>query len=102
MVKCRRSGGDYRDLYAGRTLPELVATAITSGLNPATPAIAVERATRADERVIAGTIADLPEKLAAEPPSGPVVVMIGRVFGDYVAAAAQELPADLLARSGPA
>jgi uroporphyrin-III C-methyltransferase/precorrin-2 dehydrogenase/sirohydrochlorin ferrochelatase len=83
-----------------KTLPELVATAISSGLDSATPAIAVERATRADERVIAGTIGDLPAKLAAEPPSGPVVVMIGRVFGDYVAAATQQLPTDL-ARSHP-
>jgi siroheme synthase len=70
-----------------KTLPELVATAIGSGLDAATPAIAVERATRADERVIATTIGELPAELAAQPPSGPVVVMIGRVFGDYVASA---------------
>jgi uroporphyrin-III C-methyltransferase/precorrin-2 dehydrogenase/sirohydrochlorin ferrochelatase len=82
-----------------KTLPELVATAIGAGLDPATPAIAVERATRADERVIAGSIGDLPGTLAAQPPSGPVVVMIGRVFGDYVAAAEQEPPADRLTRS---
>jgi uroporphyrin-III C-methyltransferase/precorrin-2 dehydrogenase/sirohydrochlorin ferrochelatase len=80
-----------------RTLPELVATAVKAGLDPATPAVAVERATRADERVIASAIGDLPEKLAAAPPSGPVVVMIGRVFGSYVAAAVQEPPADLAA-----
>ena len=85
-----------------KTLPELVATAISAGLDPATPAIAVERATRADERVIAGTIGDLPEKLAAQPPSGPVVVMIGRVFGDYVAAATQQLPTDLARSRRPA
>jgi uroporphyrin-III C-methyltransferase / precorrin-2 dehydrogenase / sirohydrochlorin ferrochelatase len=82
-----------------KTLPELVATAVQAGLDPAMPAVAIERATRADERVIAGAIGDLPAKLAAEPPSGPVVVMIGRVFGDYVAAAAKEPPADLVARS---
>ena len=70
-----------------KTLPELVATAMTAGLDPATAAVAVERATRADERVIAGTISDLPAKLAAEPPSGPVVVMIGRVFAQFVAEA---------------
>jgi uroporphyrin-III C-methyltransferase/precorrin-2 dehydrogenase/sirohydrochlorin ferrochelatase len=71
-----------------RTLPELVAKALKAGLDPATPSVAVERATRSDERVIAATIADLPARLAAEAPSGPVVVMIGRVFGDVVAAAA--------------
>jgi uroporphyrin-III C-methyltransferase/precorrin-2 dehydrogenase/sirohydrochlorin ferrochelatase len=76
-----------------RTLPELVAHALQAGLDPATPAVAVERATCADERVVAVAIADLPARLAAEPPTGPVVVMIGRVFAEYVAAAsASQLP----------
>jgi uroporphyrin-III C-methyltransferase/precorrin-2 dehydrogenase/sirohydrochlorin ferrochelatase len=75
-----------------KTLPELAATAIRAGLDPATPAVAVERATRSDENVIAATIAELPERLAARPPSGPVVVMIGRVFADHVENAAQRSP----------
>src|SRR3984885_3431412 len=66
-----------------KTLPELVSTALRCGLDPAPPAVAVEQATRAGERVIAATIAELPARLAAEPPSGPVVVLIGRVFADY-------------------
>jgi uroporphyrin-III C-methyltransferase/precorrin-2 dehydrogenase/sirohydrochlorin ferrochelatase len=70
-----------------KTLPELAARAIEAGLDPQTPAIAVERATRADERVIATSIAELPHRLAAAQPTGPVVVLIGRVFADYVAAA---------------
>jgi uroporphyrin-III C-methyltransferase/precorrin-2 dehydrogenase/sirohydrochlorin ferrochelatase len=82
-----------------KTLPELVASAVGAGLDPATPAVAVERATRADERVTAATIGDLPAKLAAAPPSGPVVVMIGRVFAEYVAAASHEgLAADQIPR----
>jgi uroporphyrin-III C-methyltransferase/precorrin-2 dehydrogenase/sirohydrochlorin ferrochelatase len=68
-----------------KTLPDLVGNAMQAGLDPATPAVAVDRATRANERVIGGTIADLPAKLAAAAPSGPVVVMIGRVFADFVA-----------------
>jgi uroporphyrin-III C-methyltransferase/precorrin-2 dehydrogenase/sirohydrochlorin ferrochelatase len=71
-----------------KTLPELAANAVKAGLDPATPAVAVEQATRPDERVIAATIADLPARLAAAATSGPVVVMIGRVFADYVEAAA--------------
>ena len=67
-----------------RTLPELVAKGLDAGLDAATPAVAVERATRADQRVIAATIATLPAQLAAAAPSGPVVVMIGRVFAEYV------------------
>jgi uroporphyrin-III C-methyltransferase/precorrin-2 dehydrogenase/sirohydrochlorin ferrochelatase len=72
-----------------KTLPELVAAAVKAGLDPATPAVAVERATRADERVIGATIADLPARLAEEPSPGPVVVMIGRVFADQVKTAAK-------------
>ncbi len=70
-----------------RTLSELVATAVSAGLDPATPAVAVERATRADERVVAATIAELPARLAATPPSGPLIVLIGRVFADYLKSA---------------
>jgi uroporphyrin-III C-methyltransferase/precorrin-2 dehydrogenase/sirohydrochlorin ferrochelatase len=73
-----------------KTLPELVTRALQAGLDPATPAVAVECATRPDERVIAATIAGLPARLAAEPPTGPVIVMIGRVFADYLEAAAKD------------
>jgi uroporphyrin-III C-methyltransferase/precorrin-2 dehydrogenase/sirohydrochlorin ferrochelatase len=73
-----------------KTLPELVATAMRAGLDPATPAVAVERATRTDERVIAATVAELPARLGNETPTGPVVVMIGRVFADYLEAATKQ------------
>jgi uroporphyrin-III C-methyltransferase/precorrin-2 dehydrogenase/sirohydrochlorin ferrochelatase len=67
-----------------KTVPELVDAALKAGLDATTPALAVISATRADERVIAGTILDLPARLDREPPAGPVVMMIGRVFGDYL------------------
>ncbi len=69
-----------------KTLPDLVAKAVQAGLDPATPAVAIERATRPDERMIAGAIADLPEHLAGAACSGPVVVMIGCAFAACVAA----------------
>jgi uroporphyrin-III C-methyltransferase/precorrin-2 dehydrogenase/sirohydrochlorin ferrochelatase len=72
-----------------KTLPELVTRAVQAGLDPQTPAVAVERATRSDERVVAAIISELPARLGAEPPSGPVVVMFGRVFAEYVEAAAR-------------
>jgi len=72
------------------TLLDLVAAALKAGLDPQTPAIAVASATRADERVIAATIANLPARLAAERPAGPVVVMIGRVF-DHLQSGASEV-----------
>jgi uroporphyrin-III C-methyltransferase/precorrin-2 dehydrogenase/sirohydrochlorin ferrochelatase len=69
-----------------RTLPDLVARALSAGLDPATPAVAVAHATRPDERVTGGKISELPALLAAEASIGPVVVMIGQVFSDYAAA----------------
>jgi uroporphyrin-III C-methyltransferase/precorrin-2 dehydrogenase/sirohydrochlorin ferrochelatase len=76
-----------------KTLPELVARAMEAGLDPKTPAVAVERATRPDEHVIAATITELPARLAAQKPSGPVVVMIGRVLAQSVEDAATREPA---------
>jgi uroporphyrin-III C-methyltransferase/precorrin-2 dehydrogenase/sirohydrochlorin ferrochelatase len=82
-----------------KTLPDLVTAAVQAGLDPATPAVAVERATRGDERVIAATIAELPTRLAAAGPSGPVVVMIGRVFANYREAANEAAPSGRQARA---
>ena len=73
-----------------KTLPALVAQACAAGLDPATPAVAVAHATRAEERTIAASISDLPAELAAAAPSGPVIVMIGRVFADYAQETAGE------------
>jgi uroporphyrin-III C-methyltransferase / precorrin-2 dehydrogenase / sirohydrochlorin ferrochelatase len=81
-----------------KTLPDLVAAALKAGLDPSTPAVAVVSATRADERVIATCIAELPARLAAEPDSGPVVAMIGRVFADHLKDAAA---AGISARNQP-
>jgi uroporphyrin-III C-methyltransferase/precorrin-2 dehydrogenase/sirohydrochlorin ferrochelatase len=65
-----------------KTLGELAAKAAAHGLDPATPALAVVRATRPDETVLAGTLADLPARLAAAGPGGPVLVLLGRVFAE--------------------
>ena len=42
-----------------------------------TPAFLIERASTPHERVIKGTIADLPAKVADEKIVGPVIVLIG-------------------------
>jgi uroporphyrin-III C-methyltransferase / precorrin-2 dehydrogenase / sirohydrochlorin ferrochelatase len=73
-----------------KTLPELVSKALAAGLDPAMPAVAVARATRADEQTVAGSIADLPALLAAQAMPGPIVVLIGRVFADYAANAMRD------------
>jgi uroporphyrin-III C-methyltransferase/precorrin-2 dehydrogenase/sirohydrochlorin ferrochelatase len=64
-----------------RTLADLVGKALAEGLNPATPAIAVARATRPDQQAVHAPIGDLPRKLAAAELPGPVLVMLGRTIG---------------------
>ncbi len=63
-----------------RTLVALVETALAQGLDPATPSVAVARATRPDQKMVAGSIARLPSLLRNAALDGPVLVMIGRVF----------------------
>lgn len=71
---------------AARTIAEFARLAVEHGLDPATPAVAVARATRPDERVIAAAISELPARLAAEPMPGPLLVLIGRALAQYDAA----------------
>jgi uroporphyrin-III C-methyltransferase/precorrin-2 dehydrogenase/sirohydrochlorin ferrochelatase len=66
-----------------KTLAALAAKAIAAGLDPATPSLAIAQATRPDQSVIADSVANLPARLEAEKPSGPVLVMIGSVAAGY-------------------
>jgi uroporphyrin-III C-methyltransferase/precorrin-2 dehydrogenase/sirohydrochlorin ferrochelatase len=63
-----------------RTLPALSARLLEKGLAPDTPAFLIERATTPEERIIRGTIADLPARVADETLVGPVMVLIGRAL----------------------
>jgi uroporphyrin-III C-methyltransferase / precorrin-2 dehydrogenase / sirohydrochlorin ferrochelatase len=63
-----------------KTIGELATRAIASGLPADTPAVAVADATRPNEAIIAGTVADIGAKLAQAGLRGPVLVFIGRVF----------------------
>jgi uroporphyrin-III C-methyltransferase/precorrin-2 dehydrogenase/sirohydrochlorin ferrochelatase len=63
-----------------RTISELAERAIAGGLAAGTPAVAVAAATRPDEKVVAGTIADIGAKLGELNDPAPVLVFIGRVF----------------------
>src|SRR5213078_3411422 len=63
-----------------KTLRELSARAIAHGLDPATPAVAVANATRPDEAIVAGTIADIADAIEAAAPEGPLLLMLGKVL----------------------
>ena len=73
-----------------KTLDALVAKAVDHGLDPATPAVAVSRATRVDQASISAPISLLPARIEAGKMPGPVVVMIGKVFGEAASAAGGE------------
>jgi uroporphyrin-III C-methyltransferase/precorrin-2 dehydrogenase/sirohydrochlorin ferrochelatase len=60
-----------------KTLSALVAKATAEGLDPLTPALAIARATRPDQQVLASPIGELPQRLAQAALPGPVLVMVG-------------------------
>jgi uroporphyrin-III C-methyltransferase/precorrin-2 dehydrogenase/sirohydrochlorin ferrochelatase len=64
-----------------KTLATLVAKAIEQGLDPQTPSLAIARATRPDQTVVASPIGGLPGHIAQAALPGPVLVMIGRIIG---------------------
>jgi uroporphyrin-III C-methyltransferase/precorrin-2 dehydrogenase/sirohydrochlorin ferrochelatase len=74
-----------------KTLHELAAQAMVAGLDPATPAVAVARATRPDEIRVVSTIAELPAKLDETALPGPVLIMIGRTFATLAATQADPI-----------
>ncbi len=63
-----------------KTLSALVENAIAAGLDPGTPALAVAQATRPDEMVMSGSIAELAH---ANLPAGPTMVIIGQTCSSY-------------------
>jgi uroporphyrin-III C-methyltransferase/precorrin-2 dehydrogenase/sirohydrochlorin ferrochelatase len=69
-----------------RTLSALVAKATAEGLDPQTPALAIANATRPNQAVVQAPIGELPTRLAVAALSGPVLVMLGHVFGDKAGA----------------
>ncbi len=71
-----------------KTLAALVAHAVAQGLDPQTPALAIARATRPDQAVVAGPICELPALLAEAALPGPLLVVVGRVVEGYAAPAA--------------
>jgi uroporphyrin-III C-methyltransferase/precorrin-2 dehydrogenase/sirohydrochlorin ferrochelatase len=69
----------------GKTIRELADTALAHGLAGDTPTIAVASATRPEQKVITGTIANIADRLRLAAPTGPLLVMIGRALADAAA-----------------
>jgi uroporphyrin-III C-methyltransferase/precorrin-2 dehydrogenase/sirohydrochlorin ferrochelatase len=73
----------------GKTIRELADAAVAHGLAPDTPTIAVASATRPEQTVTTGTIADIADRLQAAAPAGPLLVMIGRALADAASVEAE-------------
>jgi uroporphyrin-III C-methyltransferase/precorrin-2 dehydrogenase/sirohydrochlorin ferrochelatase len=80
-----------------KTLAEFCAAAVRHGLDRHTPAAAISRATRSDERAIMSTVGDLPARLVAEPLPAPVVVLIGQALDEAEAFSANDASEGLTA-----
>ncbi len=69
-------------IYMGLTaLPQLCAELIAHGLPGEWPAAVVENGTRADQRVIVATLAELPQRVGRPAQAGPSLVIVGQVVG---------------------
>jgi uroporphyrinogen III methyltransferase/synthase len=60
-------------------LGQIVKELIAAGRSPNTPAMAVQWGTRAFQKTVTGTLADLPEKVGAEHLTPPATIIIGAV-----------------------
>ncbi len=86
-----RAGGTLAAYMAGRTIAPLAAALIAAGLPGPTPAVAVENASRPNERHVFATLAGLAEAIAAAAPEGPMLVLIGAVLDRALVAEAGAL-----------
>jgi uroporphyrin-III C-methyltransferase/precorrin-2 dehydrogenase/sirohydrochlorin ferrochelatase len=72
----------------------IAANLIEAGRAPETPVAVVENATRTEEKIVKGALADLPELMAAGAIHGPAIIVIGEVAalanGETLLSAARE------------
>ncbi|RME15816.1 MAG: uroporphyrinogen-III C-methyltransferase, partial [Alphaproteobacteria bacterium] len=67
-------------VYMGlRFVAEIAQSAMVQGVPPETPIAVIDNGTRTTQRVIAGTLADIGEKMAAARLKGPALIVIGSV-----------------------
>ena len=74
-------GGTIAAYMAGRMLVQVADRLVAAGLSGSTPCVAVENASRANERHVHGTLLSLPGLLATAGPTGATLVLIGDVVG---------------------
>jgi uroporphyrin-III C-methyltransferase len=78
------SGGTLAVYMGAETLSGLATHFIEAGMNPSTPAIAIENVSRPDERSIRGTIASLPFKLEQAASGSPTLILVGEALREEI------------------
>ncbi len=66
-------------LMGMKNLPSIVAHLLAEGKSPDTPVAAIRWGTRADQRTVVGTLADIVEKTRAAALEPPTVIVVGEV-----------------------
>jgi uroporphyrin-III C-methyltransferase/precorrin-2 dehydrogenase/sirohydrochlorin ferrochelatase len=84
-------------------LPEIVARLRSAGAAPGHPAVLIAQATRPEQQIVRGTLADIAAQARARQLAAPVLLLIGNVAAfDPAALAAQPAAEDLSATRAPA
>jgi uroporphyrin-III C-methyltransferase/precorrin-2 dehydrogenase/sirohydrochlorin ferrochelatase len=89
-----RPGATLAIYMGARTLPRIAERLAEAGLPTATPTVAIENATRPDERVCRGTLAEVAARVADGDFSGPMLVVLGEVVALGAAERSQSLDRD--------
>jgi uroporphyrin-III C-methyltransferase/precorrin-2 dehydrogenase/sirohydrochlorin ferrochelatase len=78
-------------IYMGKAvLGELADKLVRAGLDPQTPTLMIENATRADQRVFAATVGTMAGILEAEELTGPCIMLIGQALAQARTAVASD------------
>jgi uroporphyrin-III C-methyltransferase len=75
-----QAGGTLAVYMGAQTFAGFAAHLVEAGLDPATPAIAIENASRPDQRATTGTVATLPRALRRQLSEGPVLILAGNAL----------------------
>jgi uroporphyrinogen III methyltransferase/synthase len=77
-----QTGGTLCLYMSMKHLPFIVARLREAGMNPSTPAAAIQWATMPEEKQVRGTLESLPELVRAAGLSSPAIVIVGEVADD--------------------
>jgi uroporphyrin-III C-methyltransferase len=75
------AGGTIVAYMASRTMPLVAQRLIAAGMSHSTPAVAIEKVSRPDERHIFASLGELADRLAEQRFDGPTLALIGTVVG---------------------